>query len=1241
MEIFVRNIPYSTSLHTVTRELADLFHSKEFISQYASSLNFDLRPPSRRRPGQGRVHNGNALLTLPTQAIAEYFLSEYGETPHRKPAKTLKIGGREIRFSKSRQPEGRPDIIQRILNTPYIDPAAAEERDRREEVLNSKTVSVQTVQFGWDGRDGFYSVEWEYSPPRGGQFSFDPERREFQIEMMDPYQPNCCLVIAFRPSQVRELSVSSSPTRESALYFSLWSHPIFFRKFVRKFEDNPDPHDPFSIISQFLDAITPPKPSERLVCLPMADHGRVAPFTSRALRFTCRSPNDLKEFRSICDAAQFHSVQNWDYPAKLGDSFSKAVQRNLESSLESLHWSVTFQVEALIRNGYLDMKEALQILPDIKNLVEKHGREYTVSFLQYFGLQVYTWYPGEGETLNDFFNLIQSDKPPDTNPTVPLDTSLFQSLHLLITPTTMYPEGPFIERSNRVIRAYPGNHDSFLRVSFGEEDGTRYRFDRDIDGPTFIRNRVRPFLVDGLVIAGHRFEFLGYSQSALREHAVWFIKPFRHNNGQEIDAASIIASLGDFRRDDLIRCPARYGARISLAFTATDPTLVRVEDIRSIDDISTTDHKYDFTDGVGSLSTVFAGTISRELTRGIISERKTKKKKRSRRNEIELPAIQIRFMGSKGMLSVDHNLQGFTICLRPSMTKFSAPESRNIEIAEIFDRPRKFYLNRPLIMVLEGLGVPYEVFEKYQDLAVSKVYESTRSLDGAAKMLETFGLGTSFRLTSVMLNLSKRLGFDHLRQDSFYQQVLKYAVHHVLRDLKHHTRIPIERAWTLVGVADIHQFLEEGEIFACVKPNDSEAIFLEGPILISRSPVIHPGDVQIVHAIGKPPEGSCFATEPLQNTVVFATKGSRPLPSMLSGGDLDGDQYCLLPLDIMPEFKPSKIYPSASYEPAPRKTLDHPATTRDIAEFVIEYINSDLVGMIATTWLILADKSPKGIFDPGCLTLSQLQSDAVDYPKTGQPVDPEKIPRLRFRERPDYQAPETVRPDNTDYYESLRAIGRLFRKIDLPELSTQVYVPKRQRRMIRKKRGGQGLSEGVDELSESISNVQFEDDDLAVAIHEYVKQYIDSETDLVMRTKIENERVVISRIFTRYCSELETRLAANTLGQSRTSTLSEEEAMVGTIAQKTSQPRKRSEHIARLREQTDHLVRELREELMRGEDLVQNLIRAKLGWDLSARERRKGSVIGAQSFFWITLGVIFDLTKEIEEQGEWDEEWDS
>jgi len=70
--------------------------------------------------------------------------------------------------------------------------------------------------------------------------------------------------------------------------------------------------------------------------------------------------------------------------------------------------------------------------------------------------------------------------------------------------------------------------------------------------------------------------------------------------------------------------------------------------------------------------------------------------------------------------------------------------------------------------------------------------------------------------------------------------------------------------------------------------------------------------------------------------------GDRPVPSCLGGGDLDGDVYNLIPLDELPEFEPLRLSPPADYDPAPKKLLDRPSTMVDVAEFVMEYINSDV-----------------------------------------------------------------------------------------------------------------------------------------------------------------------------------------------------------------------------------------------------------------------------------------------------------
>jgi RNA dependent RNA polymerase len=99
---------------------------------------------------------------------------------------------------------------------------------------------------------------------------------------------------------------------------------------------------------------------------------------------------------------------------------------------------------------------------------------------------------------------------------------------------------------------------------------------------------------------------------------------------------------------------------------------------------------------------------------------------------------------------------------------------------------------------------------------------------------------------------------------------------------------------------------------------------------------------------------------------------------------------------------------------------------------LIAIFTAQVLGIVAMNWMIIADQSPLGILDPDCMTLATLHSDAVDYPKSGQPVSIKKIPKLKFPEKPDWNAPETIASASSRFYKSRTALGRLFRAIKLP-----------------------------------------------------------------------------------------------------------------------------------------------------------------------------------------------------------------
>ncbi|KAJ7130056.1 RNA-directed RNA polymerase 2, partial [Mycena crocata] len=1195
MDVHMQGISYSTSRHQLSAELATILHRPPYanFSSILGPVNFHIYLFKDNRGNQS--HSGSGSLTL-LRNVALHFLQEYGERADKSPPpKIFKIGGRRVKFSEGRG-KPRSDVVERIQRFPYTDPMATQKKEERTNVLQSESIRLRTLQFGWVCRDSVFSVEWEENIT--GSLQVKEERREIRIAIS---RPNETLFVAIRFSRISTALIHSEFATNLPIIFLDLAEPPNFESW------------------------TGGPTRQRLSFLPFSDHERVAPFTSLAIRLICSHRDDLGRFRRLAKVAGIHNVYDSELHIERRGLFTEQVLNGVRDVIKKLRWSVAFQVEALLRNLYIDARELLDIIPALRQMVVTKGRSYTTSFLQHFGTRAryLTFYDsGSSQTIQQFFLELHTEyskihaKAPDLLPT---DKSIFHSLHVVITPTTIYLEGPFVNRSNRVIRSFHSrSHDSFLRVSFVDEGNLQYRFDRELDCVAFTRRRVGEFLIDkGLTIAGRHFTFLAYSQSALKEHAVWFVRPFQ-DAGKLVDANSIIENLGSFDGLEfdpkLMYCPARYAARISQAFTATDSTSIEVEEVIHLPDISA--GKWDFTDGVGTMSLELAEAIWNELRAS---------RRRNRRVKNHPRVYQIRFQGSKGMLSVDYRLKGHVFCLRPSMIKFSAPHSRTIDIARAFDKPGPYFLNRPLIMLLEGLGIRYEVFKEYQDKAVREVQESTRSLQTFARMLETHGLGTTYRLPSVLLGLTQ-LDVDTLPTNTFYQKLLDFAVHHVLRLLKTKARIPVPHGVTVVGVADVHKYLKEGEIFVCTRAAESNRLnYIEGEVLISRSPTIHPGDIQLVRAIGKPPSDSPFAEEPLPNTVVFSVLGARPLPSCLGGGDLDGDTYNIIPLNKCPGFWPQKTYQPGEYAPVEKKLVKHRSTMVDVADFVVEYINSDVLGMVAINWLLIADQSHRGIFDPDCMKLAALHSDAVDYPKSGQPVAMDTIPKPKTSHKPDWHAPEvnssSIYSSLDDYYPSKRAIGKLFRAIELPEIKPGT-LSSFERRLMKE---GRLKLPTVDHLADSLDGFNLNDDDpVVLAIEAHVSRYI--------RTQVRPPDTVeyIAQIFNRYASELQGLCVAHTLSHGKTALLSEEEAVVGTIVAKSSQPRKRQELIASLREKSEILVRGVREELMGDDDVTweECLERAWLALELAIGMRK---TFGAQSFLWLTLGVILDAIKEIED----------
>jgi hypothetical protein len=282
-----------------------------------------------------------------------------------------------------------------------------------------------------------------------------------------------------------------------------------------------------------------------------------------------------------------------------------------------------------------------------------------------------------------------------------------------------------------------------------------------------------------------------------------------------------------------------------------------------------------------------------------------------------------------------------------------------------------------------------------------------------------------------------------------------------------------------------------------------------------------------------------------------------------------------------------------------------------------------VIGVVATNWLIIADQRGN-ITDPDCLVLAKLHSDAVDYPKTGRPVNQEDIPRPR-NPKPDWLAPETL--DNAlnqggRYYKSQTALGKLTRAIDL---KAHEPVPGNRRG-----RPMPTAAVRIESITEQLSSLCVNDSVVSLicgALDPLVKRYSnphDPVDDLMA------ER--IGRCFKTFAKELNFAALKCSLTNRLYKPLSEDELIVGTITQKTSQQHLRKEKTAKMKELTEFASRRVRDLLEGDEERPpgEYLKFAWAAWNISLVETRKRT-FGAKSFWWLTLGIVFDAIKTNEE----------
>ncbi|KPM36328.1 hypothetical protein AK830_g10255 [Neonectria ditissima] len=779
--------------------------------------------------------------------------------------------------------------------------------------------------------------------------------------------------------------------------------------------------------------------------------------TNLVYRITLSDRDNLAKLVKYLKRREILEVTLDHVPVK-GDSDDPDYQHVLDvkikrlCSLSYLPFALLFQVEALVSNNYLQPIGAYQLL-EIMERVSIDSMEKEVAFpvttdamkqlLQMIPYPCPGTDPAELDTVELMRKVMDAEYDArDDNPQrdriygIKIPSHQVWVFKAMVTPTRILLTGPEAESRNRVLRMFPNHNDYFLRVTFCDEDGQDLAFNPKVSNERIFL-RYKKVLDRGLYVAGRKFSFLGFSHSSLRSHSVWFVAPFdSDHNAQPQNYNTILSSLGDFKN---IRVPAKCAARIGQAFSETPYAVPLAEcgiKILQIPDVKSADESRVFSDGVGTISWEALEEIWPHLP-----------------IQSGLPTcLQIRLGGYKGMLSLDSRLDGKVICLRKeSMMKFPSNDLTELGICDTSSKPLRLFLNRQMIKILEDMGTEDQWFLDMQKKALDVFRAVTANAANTSAFLKRQSSGINMGFPKLVTQLDK-MGIDY-RRDIFMKSAVDHMVLRELRLLKHKARIPIEQGVTLFGIMDETGFLKENEVYVTYdrtwnsnKQRIDESL-KDGRVVVTRSPALHPGDVRVA-LMATPPNG--HPLRDLQNCIVFSQKGSRDLPSQLSGGDLDGDLYNII---WDQNASPESMFAPADYPRITPASLNRDVTRNDITNFFIDFMKTDLLGVIATRHVILADARDDGTLDLDCVTLANMHSTAVDFSKTGIPVSASKLPKPpRFR--PDFLATapplelydfghiEFIDDEEDDddgaimasanhkYYLSEKILGRLFRNVD-------------------------------------------------------------------------------------------------------------------------------------------------------------------------------------------------------------------
>ena len=646
----------------------------------------------------------------------------------------------------------------------------------------------------------------------------------------------------------------------------------------------------------------------------------------------------------------------------------------------------------------------------------------------------------EAMTINDLSTLIGSrynelknkkleeEKNSEKNNNLEIKENISYMRSVEITPSLIYYEVPKLERNNQIIRKFKQYQDHFIKISINDDDHNKIYFASPKNTKLLVI--VQSLMTNGLNIGTHHFNYLTSSNSQAKQGSGWYFN-LEFTKYENIE--QVLEEMGNFKQEqNKYKNASRRG---QCASSTTPINFLPKENIIEIPDIKSSDNKYIYTDGIGTISYNLAMKCVEKIGNNKFSY---------------CSAFQIRLLGIKGVVAVDPNLADKDIiCIRPSMKKY---ESENNELGIIKASGYSTgYLNRQIISLLNGLGVRNNIF-------ISMIKVSLKEYQTILKYIrnKNVDLASYFRANKDVYNevLSKCFYFKsvvdyylfkrnqrYLPNEPFIQKILLNCLSIKIRDLKSKGKIMDNQSASLMGVIDETKTLKHNEVYVrIIKPyakKEEQDFTLQGDVYVTKNPCLHPGDIKILKAVNN--EKVKQNLSHMINVIVFSAledeKDTRPIQNQISGGDLDGDIYYvswnkdiidgIVKRNVPSQEDPKYPQQNNNKEVNNNKIMNNTISMNDVILSHINTMKNDLVPLISNLYLAHADNDLiHGPFNEKCKMLSDLFIIAIDSQKNGKFISQEILSeqKLLLNTYPDF-----LETDSYKSYKSPGILGILYR----------------------------------------------------------------------------------------------------------------------------------------------------------------------------------------------------------------------